>query len=141
MSAPNLWPSGLPLYPSSRGFSGAKEPGKVAFQPESGAPIVRRAQTARVDLYDATFAWLRRDQVETFRTFYDDTLAQGALKFAMAHPVKQVVREAQIVGEPTEASMSRVHFAISFRLLMVDVAPSYAADVTLANGFVEYTGA
>lgn len=141
MSAPNLWPPTLPLYPGRDGFTGRKQPGKVSFEPESGPPIVRRAQTTRVDIYEMVFGPLTKTQIEAFRTFYDDTLAQGSLKFAMAHPVKQVAREAQIAGEPTETVLSENLWAVSMNMVMVDVEPSWFADVTLANGFVEYTGA
>ena len=134
MSVPPLWPSALPLWPGVNGFSGAKQPGKVAFQPESGPPIMRAAQTARVDVYEVTFAPLTKAQMETFRTFYDTTLGQGAIKFGMAHPLRQVVRDAQIAGEPTETALGGGFWALAFRLLMVDVAPSWAADVSITDG-------
>jgi hypothetical protein len=134
VTVPPLWPSTLPLWPGVNGFSGTKQSGKVEFQPESGPPIVRAAQTARVDVYEVTFAPLTKTQTEAFRTFYDTTLGHGSIKFGMAHPVKQVVRDAQIVGEPTETALGGGLWAVAFRLLMVDVTPSWAGDVSITDG-------
>jgi len=139
VSAPIVWPATLPLYPGRDGLSGGKAPGKVSFQPESGPPIARAAQTARVDVYDCTFGPLTKTQIEAFRTFYDATLGQGSLKFAMAHPVKQVVREAQIIGEPTETNLATGWWVVSFSMMMVDVAPAYFADTNITNGTIVYT--
>lgn len=144
MSAPITWPQALPLWPLFEGFSHGAMPGRHAFEPSEGLPIARPKQTARVDVYSMTFGPLSQDQVLAFRQFHDVTLGMGSLKFAMVHPLRRVVWEAQFVGEPAEALWVPGHVStwrVSMQVMMIDVPPAYAADVTLVNGFVEYTGA
>ena len=141
MTAPILWPASLPLYPSSTSFSGQKQPGKHAFTPESGSPITRAKQSVRVDVYSYVFDVLTKTQMETFRTFYDDTLAQGSLKFAWAHPIKQVPREAQIIGEPTESALNGPLWSLAFQVLMVDTSPAYSDDIFVAENYIAYVSA
>lgn len=83
-----------PTYPASvPGFllyeySESPRDNRYSHQPEKGAPIFRRKSTAR-QIETALTAIMTRTQLEIFKAFFENELADGALRFHMDHPVKK----------------------------------------------------
>ncbi|GLI23493.1 hypothetical protein GGQ86_002969 [Xanthobacter flavus] len=79
------WPSGLPA-PMRNGWGEQSQPNTVPFTPEVGPPIRRRRSTVRTRISTMTFR-MSGAQLQTFTSFFENDLKDGALRFTMAHPV------------------------------------------------------
>jgi len=75
------WPNDLPVAPLVAGFQIQPKPNVIAFGTEVGPGKVRRRTTARTQLYTGTFL-LTEDQRQSFVSFFQDELKDGALSFS-----------------------------------------------------------
>jgi hypothetical protein len=79
------WPLTLPQGPLAEGYQ--ESPGKTVIRTpmEVGPAKQRRCYTAGVK--QITLTWeLEGSEVDTFETFFKETLEGGALSFEMPHP-------------------------------------------------------
>ena len=79
------WPSDLPCQPTLGGFREQRQRNVVAFQPDVGAPKMRRRSTAAYTRTSLVFR-MTTAHLETFEEFYIDTLEDGTLPFIWQHP-------------------------------------------------------
>jgi hypothetical protein len=79
------WPLTLPQAPLAEGYQ--ESPGETVIRTpmDVGPPKQRRANTAGVKQWTVTWE-LEASQVETFQTFFEETLEGGALSFELPHP-------------------------------------------------------
>jgi len=137
MTAPALWPSSLPLRARLGGGSGSSASGRFVFQPEEGTSIDRPRTSAVVQTFDLTLPPLTVAEFDEFDTFYRTTLSRGTDHFAWIHPRSTKIRRVKIVSEPTERHVAADMWQPSFRLRVVDIAPSWASYLTTDNGYMQ----
>lgn len=79
------WPATLPQSLEAGSYN--EEDSSVLIRTDMGVgpAKIRRRQTAKTVNITASLT-LTEAQVETFQTFYDTTLAGGALEFTWTHP-------------------------------------------------------
>jgi hypothetical protein len=78
------WPADLPQKPRANGYSQRPMVNVSAFSPEMGPPITRRKYTGASTLYTLVVN-LEEDEVETFLSWFDQELQDGALAFTWSH--------------------------------------------------------
>lgn len=92
----------------------------LAFQPETGPPIIRRRGTARSRIVTMVLR-LSGDELETATAFFEHDLMDGALRFTMAHPrtgdTEEWIFEAPWASEPVEGDVDYYHFTMKLRML------------------------
>lgn len=86
------WPLTLPQTPLIAGFQTSPKPNLISFGTEVGPGKVRRRTTARSKLQNIKFV-MTTAQLNTFQTFFEDDLGDGALTFTLEDPVTEVVSE------------------------------------------------
>src|SRR5580704_19237031 len=79
---PALWIKAVALQ---SGFAETPEPNQVSFQPETGAPILRRRVSLSQDLVTFTAALSSAD-FDALLYFYRNTIKDGTQQFTMNHP-------------------------------------------------------
>jgi len=136
MSVPPIWPAAMPLCPDVRSLSGEPQDQVHRFEPDQGMPITRPFQTATILTYRANFAGLTESQIGAFWTFFDGSIARGALPFAWIHPRLREVREVRLIDRPREAMVGHLRWSLSVAVQFIDVAPAWAADVEISGGAI-----
>lgn len=118
MTTPS-WPSSLPA-PLRPRLSEEAQSNVLAFQPETGPPIIRRRGTAR-SLMVTMVLRLSGAELETAIAFFEGDLMDGALRFTMPHPrtgnTEEWVFEAPWSSEPVEGDVGYYHFTMKLRML------------------------
>lgn len=83
--AAQSWPSSLPVNPIADAYDEVQLSPVTRTKTEVGPGKQRRRFTATFKRFSVAFL-LDRDQVDTFETFWADTLSHGALRFDLRHP-------------------------------------------------------
>lgn len=79
------WPSGLPQRPLAQGYKEGFGSGRMVTPMEVGPAKRRLRTTASPRDLDVVYK-VDAAQLETFRTFYETTIARGTLTFDLPHP-------------------------------------------------------
>ena len=137
MTAPILWPVDLPLRGVPQNVTGNHVDERLSFQPAAGASIDRPKTSAAVQVFDMLMPRFTQDQLDSWFTFYNDTLGRGSLKFGWVHPRSLAIRNVQILPGPTESHKSLDRWRVRFRLAVVDATPSWASYLTTINGYMQ----
>ncbi|MGE0699043.1 MAG: hypothetical protein AB7O57_08100 [Hyphomicrobiaceae bacterium] len=83
-----VWPSTLPEYVIEQGYQETPVPGTVEHEMETGHTQIRPRFTARVVRIQCQIE-MDMEQLDTFETFFESTLARGSLPFEWVHPLKR----------------------------------------------------
>lgn len=91
------WPSGIPFIDNPSAFRESGPMGNVIRTPmEHGPSKTRRRFTAAVRQYSGETDVMTNAQVSTFETWFDDTIASGALSFTATNPRSNVTQTFKI---------------------------------------------
>jgi hypothetical protein len=93
------WPSDLPQLPLVQGFSETAPTLAVRSPMDVGPAKVRRRATAGVTQLKCTFR-LSAAQRASLLTFWQTTLAGGALSYSWTHPISGTAITCRIVEPP-----------------------------------------
>lgn len=112
------WPSSLPQTPLISGDSETLENNIIFSQMDQGPAKYRRRFTAGVQKFTASFV-LTSAQVTTFKTFFDDSIAQGASTFTFTNPrtdASETFRIDMAQGAPQIQRISAGLFRLTLNL-------------------------
>lgn len=98
-----VWPVTLPQKPLYAGNQETLPNNVISFSTEGGPAKRRKRYTAKGGTFPMTFK-MTAAQLATYRTFYNDTIEQGALAFELEHPT----REDTAYWIITESAITRV---------------------------------
>jgi len=113
--ASQVWPASLPQSPLINGSEETTPNNIVRTQMDQGPAKVRRRSTANVKPVKMQFV-MDKAQLNTFETFFNDTVKGGALKFDFPEPVTQTVKEYRFKGQPTKTPLSATLFRIEVEM-------------------------
>lgn len=83
---PDVWPASLPQRLEREGHSQGPADNRIKSQPETGPAKRRRRSTAAVKPLSGRMT-MSAAQFTAFETFYEMTLAEGALPFTFPDPM------------------------------------------------------
>jgi len=110
------WPSSLPQYVLSSGYSETPPKNHIRTEMAAGPAKVRRRTTANVRSI-ACKVRLSHAQQATLDQFYLVDTLSGALPFDWVHPVSRAPAEMRFVEEPTySTAQSSMHLIASLKL-------------------------
>lgn len=119
------WPETLPQAPAN-GFTFAPLDVQATFQPAVGPPISRPRTTGAPMEGQAGFT-LINDQIQTFETFYGDTLAQGTVRFVLRDSVGDTgLRYWRFIGVYTRRFSLKNIATVQAKILMLPGVPWFA---------------
>jgi len=101
-----VWPATLPQEPLAQGFNERAPDTVIRSAMEAGPPKVRRRFTAGIRLIDCQVR-LTPAQVETLDSFFDSTIAGGALSFDWKHPRTGAAVTYRLVEPPSYTPVAR----------------------------------
>ena len=110
----NDWPASLPQNILSQGYSEAFADNRIRTSMDIGPAKVRRRGTVAVIPIRGNII-VTAAQLETLETFYNDTLYNGALRFAWKNPRTEEAVEMRFTDTPTwfqEDAYYRVNLAL-----------------------------
>lgn len=125
------WPVTLPVFPDRGRGSGGPADGRIAFEPERGPPLLRRATTAEVLRFQLEMPAFDAAQMAVFAAFFDEDLAGGSLAFAFRHPVSRAPGRF-VIAPGTTYTMTRTlltHTRVALDLIRLPGTPWWAAYV------------
>lgn len=138
-----VWPTTLPQCPTLNSFSEQRQPNVATFTPDVGPPKIRRRSTA-VGVMTAVGYRMTTADVETFNTFFANTLKDGSLPFAWPHPISKVIYTWMF--DPKEAPkidrMTPDTFRVSFNLIRLPPDIPFwnpIADNIAATAYADFT--
>lgn len=114
-----VWPASLP-QDVERPYQETLADNTVTTPMEIGPAKKRRRSTAGVSTLSATVQ-LTTAQTETLQTFFEDTLAGGALRFDWTHPRTQVAAVFRFAKPPQISHVSGPNWQARLEL---EVLPS-----------------
>jgi len=100
------WPASLPQEPLAQGFSEQAPNTLLRSQMEAGPPKVRRRFTAGIRNIECQVR-LTPAQVDLLDTFFDATIAGGALPFDWKHPRNGTAVTFRFVEPPSYTPVAR----------------------------------
>jgi len=109
------WPAELPNYVLVDGYVEMMPENMILSQPDMGPPKARRRSTAAMQYIQAKI-YVDIDQVETFKTFYRETLYEGALSFDWEHPRTGEDVVMRFTSSPVITPISGTNFYIQMQL-------------------------
>ena len=116
---------GTPAFPLVIGamqsnYAEQPESNQAVFQPETGAPILRRRTSLSQDTVTFT-AQITSEQFEVVKFFYRNTIKDGTLQFTMPHPRTQAAATwAWVPGNPPKVNQTYgLTFEIVFTLRLI----------------------
>ena len=107
------WPSTLPARPSSDGYSETLPNNLIRTQMDVGPAKVRRRTTTTVRRFTLNF-YLTQDEVAILKTFYEVTLAYGALAFVFNDPRTQSAINLRIITPPKISHVDGIEYRVEF---------------------------
>lgn len=113
-----VWPVTLPTKPLYAGNEEQLPDLVIRTQMTTGPEKVRRRFTSGVRR--GHWEWLMTTaQLSTFKTFFEDTCAGGALTWTITHPIFGGTATLRFVGQPKYAmvSASRARVAFDYEVL------------------------
>jgi len=123
-----FWPTSLPQSVTTT-IAGGPQDGRVSFQPDFGPPIERKRTSGLVKVYDMDFGAVDRTQLATFETWFEGTVANGALKFILRDPFDNSPKWWRIVSsDPVYqlAGVSDTHANLAFKGMRLPQVPWFA---------------
>jgi hypothetical protein len=129
-----IWP--LPVSFDASGVSGGPQSNRITFSSDSGIPIERRRNTARVESWSLKTFPVSDAKLAEFEDWFDDSIAAGASPFVLQHPKTRKFGLWKIVdGSPpyTLTIVSSTLTSISFTGMLLP-NPLSQSDYTLAGG-------
>ena len=81
-----MWPSTLPEFPTTDGWTKKPLRNVAVFQPEVGPPKFRRRSTAAGSMFTMQFV-MTTEQVRLFVDYFMEDLQDGVLPFTIYDPV------------------------------------------------------
>ena len=116
-----VWPDSLPQEFHVQGFSADIPNGAVRQDMDAGPAFQRRRFTAAPQRFSGR-VWVSRDQYQTLKGFYTDTIAMGALSFDWKHPITEEAATVQIDASEglSLSAVSGVLFAVE---MTIEVLP------------------
>jgi hypothetical protein len=117
------------------GYAEQPEANQSAFQPETGAPILRRRTSLSQDLVTFT-SQLTSLQWEGVKYFYRYTIKDGTLQFTMNHPRTQTAATwAWVPGSPPKVNQTYgLTFEIVFTLRLISGGALLGPDLGAQSG-------
>ena len=107
------WPDTLPEVIAA-GYQSQDQDGTIRTQMDAGPVKVRLRYTACTEKITCSLV-LDASELATFNSFYRGTVARGAKRFLMAHPVTGVLRDFRFV-EPPQTTETDGLYTISLKL-------------------------
>ncbi len=105
------WPDTLPQQPLVKGFSGTVQDTLIRTSMDAGPEKIRRRFTAASEYFTLTW-FMTKQQLNTFRSFFKDTIADGSIEFEMNHPITGETVLVRFRG-PYQFVSTGVHWRIS----------------------------
>jgi hypothetical protein len=109
------WPSSLPPLPLAADYADTLPDTLARTQMDAGPAKVRRRTTAAVRPLTASFLFTKA-QCATLQTFYEDTLAGGALAFDWILPRTGAAASLRFLAPPTFGSPSGKWWRVTCQL-------------------------
>jgi hypothetical protein len=109
------WPTSLQQFFSEEGFGLTIGNTTIVSDNDIGPKKRRRRFSRSIDRMTASI-FLTTAQYNTFRTFFDTTLAGGVLPFEFLHPVTGVLTDFKFEPEPQVVSLGGGQYRVSFSL-------------------------
>lgn len=110
-----VWPSGLPQKFQQSGFSNSLPDNTIQSSMATGPDKARRRDVSAVEPISGSMI-LDETQYELIVTFYNTTLASGALPFDWVHPVTGIACEMRIVRPPKFTPLSGNFYKASMQM-------------------------
>ena len=102
-------------------FSLTQGSGKVETQ-FLGQLLSRRSPFKANDIMPVAFHYTR-EELDTFKTFYDQTLNGGVESFRYTHPIYKTAVDVKIFNEPTFDAIGPTDFRVNMNFVIVDENP------------------
>jgi len=110
------WPASLPQKLMRAGFSEAPANTLLRTEMDAGPGKVRRRNTAGIRPVQGKIT-VTKAQLTTFKTFYNDTIQGGALRFNWDEPLDDTASvEMRFTKEPSWSELGPDVFQISLEL-------------------------
>lgn len=110
------WPASLSFTFDTEGFQYQPVSNSISIPTEGGEPLTRRRFTGDMDEISGNMTFLTRAQAEAVRSFYRNTLKDGALRFMADDPVTQEGREFIFMGPPVLTPLGGLMWRVQLRL-------------------------
>lgn len=120
----DLWPSDLPQYALARTYSEQPEINVARFDPSVGMPVLR--PRSRIDTDVMTFATRMSDvQIESFNSFYKDTLIDGIRPFLFTDPRTTATTIYAFTDAPDCKAIGPRHYDVTMKLRRLYINPPF----------------
>ena len=110
-----VWPSSLPQRPTVGGYQEHFADTVLRTAMEAGAAKTRRRFTAAPRQIEVTFR-VNAAQAATFKSFFEETTAGGALPFDWVHPREGTSAEFRFVEAPRVYAVTGTLFSVAVKL-------------------------
>lgn len=110
-----VWPSSLPQRPTVGGYQERFADTVLRTVMEAGAAKTRRRFTAAPRQIEVTFR-VNAAQAATFKSFFEETTAGGALPFDWVHPREGTAAEFRFVEAPRVSAVTGTLFSVAVKL-------------------------
>lgn len=113
------WPASLPQKPNDSGY-GEEFPDNSIETPMDHGPVkTRRRSTAEKTTFDMEMD-LDGTEMDTFETFWRDTLSYGAVSFDWSHPRTEVAGTFKFVNpKPSVRNLGGDEWRVRFRVVLL----------------------
>jgi len=110
-----VWPSSLPQRPTVGGYQERFADTVLRTAMETGAAKTRRRFTAAPRQIEVTFR-VNAAQAATFKSFFEETTAGGALPFDWVHPREGTPATFRFLEAPRVAAITGTLFTVAVKL-------------------------
>ena len=112
------WPTSLPQSPKLRGYTESADSNVIRSSNEVGPANQRRRYTAKVKTFPISLV-MTTTQLETFDTFLEGTIDDGALPFTWIHPRTLATASCRLRNVPNYNAQGNGYYLVTFQMEIV----------------------